>query len=107
MLPAEAGRFEVPAQGAADAAKPVGDHRLPVARAAQHDGTLELAAGDGLGRRADKVGVIDRFGRVGAEVVDFMAGGNQQFLDGLFVFESRVVGTQGNFHVAPPEMPAP
>src|SRR5437016_4014900 len=80
--PPETRRLGVPAQGAAHAAHPVGDDRLAVARAAEHDSALGVARRHRLGHRADVERVVDRRLRgVGAEVLDVMALPAQVLLD--------------------------
>src|SRR4051812_43132357 len=59
VLATEAGGFFIEAIGAPHAFHAVGGHRFAVARAAEDDTALAVAACDGLSRGADEVGIID------------------------------------------------
>src|SRR5438128_1021847 len=58
--PAQGGRFEVPAQGAADAFDAIGNDGFAVAGATEDDSALEFAAGDGFGDWPNEQGIVHR-----------------------------------------------
>jgi hypothetical protein len=84
------------AQRAAHPAHPVGGHRLAVARAAEDDAALGVAAGDRLGHRADEQRVVDRHLGVGAEVDHLVAGVQEAVLDPFLVAVAGVVRADGD-----------
>jgi len=94
----EAGRFQIPAEAAADAANAVGGDGFAIAGAAEDDAALEPARSHGFGDGADEAGVIDGLGGVGAEVFHFMSGGKEVLEDGLLIEKACVIGTDGDFH---------
>src|SRR5687768_7964342 len=91
-------RLHVPAQAAAHAADSIRHNRLAITRSAEHDAALMRAAANRLGDGTNKARIIDRFGRVRAEVVDRMAIRQKTRFDNLLVTITGVVRTDGNFH---------
>jgi len=87
----QAGRLNIPAQTAPNAAKTVGHHRLAVTRATEHDGTIAFPACDGLSRRTNESRIVTTLLAVGAEVSHLVTPLNQKLLDPLFVSISRMV----------------
>src|SRR5712691_10024563 len=90
--------LEAPAKSAANAADFVGDHGFAVARAAENDAAVELAARDSFRRGANEQGIIYRLGAERAEVADFVAEAIQKQFDFFLVGEAGVVGGDGYLH---------
>ena len=91
MLTRQSGYFLVPAESGADALMFVESHGDSVAGAAHGDSHRTFAALDGSGCGMGEVGVVTRFGRVGAEIlVGDSAGFEIAFYDG-FQLETGVV----------------
>ena len=86
---------------AADAADLVGNDLLAGAAAAQDDAELALAGCHGARGWRDDVGIVDRLGRIDAEVDHLVAGQGQPVGDRLLQREAGVVGRQGNAHGSP------
>src|SRR5664280_2403784 len=96
VRPAPDGGLLVPADAAADAADPVGDDRLAVARTTQHNAALVFASGDRLGHGADEIRIVTWGVGIRAEIADGMTSRAQHGLDGFLVVKACVVGSDGD-----------
>ena len=106
MFTAEACCHRVRRDDAADARDLVGHDALAGAAPAEHDAALAVAGRDRPGGRGDDVGVVDRLGRVGAEVDGLVAHGAQPVDDRSLEREPGVIGGHGDAHRAVPPQPA-
>src|SRR5947209_6641769 len=72
MLAREPRGFDVPAQRTTNSFDSIGDHRLAIAGAAQHDAALRVPSGHCLRHGPDKQGIIDRLLGMGPEILHTM-----------------------------------
>src|SRR2546428_10783882 len=70
VLPRQARCLNIPAESATHSFEAIGDHSFTIARAAEHDTALGLAASHRKSYRTDKDRVIDWLFRIGAEIID-------------------------------------
>jgi hypothetical protein len=84
----------------ADAGNFVGDDGHANARAAGEDSEIGMVLGDVLGDSAREVGIVARFSRVGALVVDGYAALEQVIFDSILQLETCVVGAKGDLHAS-------
>lgn len=94
----EASRLLAPAETAADAWNTVGNHGFAVPRSAEDDAAVIFAACQGFRERANEERVVDRLGRVGAEVGDLVSPPAQLVDQELLGAESRVIGSESDVH---------
>src|SRR6266566_205327 len=76
----------------------VGCHRFAVARTPEYNPTFANAVRDSFRRRPDEKRIIDRFLVEGAEVFHLMSECAEQLFHFLFVMETGVIRSEGNFH---------
>src|SRR5437667_3366854 len=98
MLPAQAGGFDIPTQGATDALNPIGHHGFAVARAAQNDAALELAGGDRLSHGPDEQWIIDGLLGMRPEIFHAVPGSLEKGAELFFILKASVIRSNGNFH---------
>lgn len=97
--PGHHGRQLIVAQRRAHALDLVRRDRHADARPAEQDPEICRSIGDGLRRRIGRVGVVARFGILGAEVVDLVLLGCEERLDLLLGGESAMIGAERDFHI--------
>ena len=85
------GDLFAPNQTGADALMLVERDRHSLSRAAEGDGAFEFALLDRFGQRVGEIRIIDRFGRVGAEIVHVVSLGAQIADQELFHFITRMI----------------
>jgi hypothetical protein len=98
MLPRKPRRFFIPAKRAAHAMHFVRHHRFAVARSAEHNPALALAARHRFRRGADKKRVIDGFFIKRAEVFHFVPERAEQFFHLFLVAKTGVIRPERDFH---------
>ena len=102
VLPAEAGRVEIVAEGGPHAVDLVGGDLLALAGAAEHDAAVGLAGDDrSADGRADRR-VVDRLGAVGAEVDRLVAEALELLHEVRLEVHAGVVGSDGDLHARCP-----
>src|SRR4051812_16631437 len=97
-MPRELGRLFVPAKRATHTVHLVRYHRLTIARTAEDNAAIALAARDCFRRRANEERIIHRFFTERAEVLHLMPERAEQFFYLLLVTKAGVIGTERNFH---------
>ncbi len=96
MQPRHARHVDVERDRGAHTRKPVRHVGDPVGGAAQHDRAIGAALGDRLGGGARIVGVVDRLGAIGSEVLQLPAGSFEPLAQRALQRHTAVIGGQGN-----------